>query len=374
MEPKIPAARPSSDESTTGAAAETAAAETASEPTAAEATTDSTEHAGDVIEVPAGVRAPRTTGTTRPRAAAAARTAAAKAMPATKTAPATKATTATRATSPAKTAAKATRAAVPATAPSAGDTPSAEPAPASDAAPVDPVPVRVAAPVEPVDPAPATALTTTTVVAPAPAPLWERLRANPRYAPELLAVAAVQMLGGQVDEHARWLVATYPHATADSIARYAARRYARQAGYVSLAGTLARPWGTLAGLAGYIWVRARLVLLTAAAYGHDPRDPERVPELLVLLGVHPDLPAARTALADVQTGRRSASAGAVPSWLGLAKALATPLSRARRGRPSAFSLPGVRPLAGVIVDVSATEALARRAVTMYRPASGRDRG
>jgi hypothetical protein len=367
MEPKIPAARPSSDESTTGAAAETAATETASVTTAGGAATESTEHPGDVIEVPAEARAPRATGTARSRAAA--RTAAAKAMPATKTTPLAKVTTAARATAPAKTAAKATRAAAAEPA-RAGDAPSAEPAPAS-ATPVDPVSASVAAPVEPIEPAPATAPTTTTAVAPVPPPLWERLRANPRYAPELLAMAAVQLLGGQVDEHARWLTATYPHATADSIARYAARRYARQAGYVALAGALARPGGPVAGLAAYIWVRARLVLLTAAAYGHDPRDPERAPELLVLLGVHPDLPAARAALDVAQMARQSAPAGAARGWFGLAKALAAPLGRVamRCGRSGSFSPPGVRPLAAAVADGSAAAALARRAVAMYRPGS-----
>lgn len=349
MEPKIPAARPSSDEDTTKASGQTTGTETGSAPGAGapsageaatgETTAEPTGQAGGAAEVPTEARAARAAGTARARTGATARIAAIR--PA-KTTPLVKATRTTRATAATKM-------------PVTGATPAAK-MPAAAKATTPAKTVTVAAP----------------ATTPVPAPLWERLRANPRYAPELLAVAAVQVVGAQADEYVRWLTATYPYATGDSIARYVAGRYTRQAGFASLAGTLARPWGALAGLAAYTWVRTRLVLLTAAAYGHDPRDPERVPELLVLLGVHPDLPAARAALVAAQTGRRSAQASGAGGWLGLAKALATPLGRVavRRGRPGALSLPGARPLAGVLVDGSAADALARRAAALYRPNSG----
>ncbi|MEN3305402.1 MAG: hypothetical protein V7603_1604 [Micromonosporaceae bacterium] len=192
-----------------------------------------------------------------------------------------------------------------------------------------------------------------------PTPLWERIKANPRYAPELLACAAVDLLGGQVDGYARWLAATYPHATPDSIARYAAQRYAKRAGYAVLVATLTRPLGGLAEAATLTWAHARLVLLIAAAYGHDPADPKRVPELLVLLGIHPDLPTARAAL----DAAANPTAHAPHGWAGLARGLAAPVSGRRL--PARF-FPGAGVLLGAIVNSARTEAVARRAVTQYR--------
>jgi hypothetical protein len=192
-----------------------------------------------------------------------------------------------------------------------------------------------------------------------PTPLWERIKANPRYAPELLASAAVDLLGGQVDGYARWLAATYPHATPDSIARYAAQRYAKGAGYATLVATLTKPLGGLAEAATLSWAHARLVLLIAAAYGHDPADPQRVPELLVLLGIHPDLSTARAAL----DAAANPTAHAPHGWAGLARGLAAPVSGRRL---PARLFPGAGVLLGAIVNSARTEAVARRAVAQYR--------
>jgi hypothetical protein len=203
---------------------------------------------------------------------------------------------------------------------------------------------------------------------PVPTPLWEKIKASPRYAPELLASAAVDTLGGQVEEYARWLAGTYPHATPDAIARYAAQRYAKGAGYASLAAALSPPWGTLAQGAALIWAHARLVLLIAAAYGHSPTAPERVPELLVLLGVHDDVPTAQAALRAAGT---HPAAGPVSGWSGLARTLAGPLSGL--GLRSRL-LPGAGLLLGAVYSGSATERLARRAIGHYGPRQRREAG
>ncbi len=184
-----------------------------------------------------------------------------------------------------------------------------------------------------------------------PTPVWERIKANPRYAPELLATAAVDTLGTQAGGYARWLAATYPHATPDSIARYVSQRYATRAGYAALAGTLL---GGLAEAAALVWAHARLVLLIAAAYGHDPADPRRVPELLVLLRVHPDLESANTALEGAGAGHT------VSGWL---RVVAVPLGGRRL--PSRL-LPGAGLLLGAITNSATTEGVARRAVAHYR--------
>jgi hypothetical protein len=203
-------------------------------------------------------------------------------------------------------------------------------------------------------------------VAAVPAPLWERLKNTPQYAPELLAIAAVETLGAQVDGYVRWLVGTYPNATADSIARYAIQRCARHAGYLALAGAVTRPWGALAEAAALTWAQARLVLVVAAAYGQSPTDPQRVPELLVLVRAHPDIPTAQAALDAARVAERGGEQPAPArgtGWWRLGGRLSLPL----RGRrlPSRF-FPGAGLLVGVVVNQASTEGLARRATARYR--------
>ena len=75
--------------------------------------------------------------------------------------------------------------------------------------------------------------------------------------------------------------------------------------------------------------RAELVLHVAAAYGRDPRDPARVPELLAVLDL---------------------------------EALAGPTIARLAGR----LLPGAGLVAGVLTDAGALERTGRRAVAYYR--------
>jgi hypothetical protein len=186
--------------------------------------------------------------------------------------------------------------------------------------------------------------------------LWERVRARPAYAPELLALAAVERLGPEADRYSRWVRSTYPAATDDRLAQAAGRRFATQARGTVLASLVG--WG-LGEVAALGWLQARLVLHVAAAYRKDPGDPERAAELLALLRVHPSVETARAALAaagdDGDPPGRSA---------GRVFALGAGGQGARRlaGR----LLPGAGLLVGVLLNGSATESLARRAISFYR--------
>ena len=99
---------------------------------------------------------------------------------------------------------------------------------------------------------------------------------------ERLAALAVAHLGPRAHAWADWLRDTYPTAPPAGIARLAARRAAttgRRLGMFAATG----PLGALLPFPATEWARATLVLRIAAAYGHDPSDPRRVPELLHLL-------------------------------------------------------------------------------------------
>jgi hypothetical protein len=148
-------------------------------------------------------------------------------------------------------------------------------------------PAKAAAPVIPVTPAP-----------PVP-PSWTRLPATPEAVPEWLAHVAVEHFGDQADRYVRWLRDTYPNATPDGLARAAVERLARRGWFTALAGPV--------GLAALLSAEAALVLHVAAAYGQDPRDPARVPELLALI----EPKAAGTVLLGRAAGRLLPGAGAL---------------------------------------------------------------
>jgi hypothetical protein len=154
-----------------------------------------------------------------------------------------------------------------------------------------------------------------------PAPWWTRTPAGPSAVPELLARAAVERLGDSVERDLSWLRDTYPQATPDGLARLVIVRVTGGWRYAALAG----PGGGVALLSA----QARLVLYVAAAYGRDPRDPARVPELLALIR---------------------------PT------ALAVPLVSRLAGR----LLPGAGLVAGALADAGALDSLARRATAYYR--------
>jgi hypothetical protein len=150
----------------------------------------------------------------------------------------------------------------------------------------------------------------------------------------VLAQAAVARYGDEAERYTQWVRATYPTATDERIAHAAARRFVGQARGGVLAGLLVSQLGEFAALT---WLQARMVLHIAAAYRHDPRDPQRAAELLTVLSA---------ARAPVVGGVRAA------------------------GRRLASRLvPAAGLLIGVLANEASTQAVARRAVTLYRPLS-----
>uniref|UniRef100_UPI0038F69D71 hypothetical protein n=1 Tax=Micromonospora chalcea TaxID=1874 RepID=UPI0038F69D71 len=124
-----------------------------------------------------------------------------------------------------------------------------------------------------------------------------QLRDHPGFAPELLALAAVDALGPRAREWVAQVRRAYPEADADGVARLATRRFVRMAGTGGALAAGAGMFAPVAELAAVLWTQANLVLHLAAAYGRDPAHPDRAAELLVLTLVHPDDGTARAALA-----------------------------------------------------------------------------
>ncbi|WP_433295299.1 hypothetical protein ACQP2F_35420 [Actinoplanes sp. CA-030573] len=150
-----------------------------------------------------------------------------------------------------------------------------------------------------------TAIPVTETLAP-PGTLWSRMKSDPQYAPEHLALEAVRRLGPEAARWAERCRVNNPGITCDALAELAVKRFT----------TLARISGSASGASGLpgavldvgvlAWTQSRMVLHVAAAYGHDPVAPERATELLMLQRVHKAAEPARVAL-GVAAGRDRAS-------------------------------------------------------------------
>lgn len=192
-----------------------------------------------------------------------------------------------------------------------------------------------------------------------------RLVDRPAYAPELLALAAVDTLGPAALAWVRRVRAVYPSATPDGLARLATERSVRLGTAGGAASAAAGLFAPLAGLSVLAVSQASLVLRLAAAYGLDPTHPDRAVDLLVLTGVHADDEAARAALAAAQAAEpehllhRSgglALPGSLVAWAGGWLSL----------RLASRVLPGAALVAAVANGSAAAERLAARAVARYR--------
>lgn len=126
-----------------------------------------------------------------------------------------------------------------------------------------------------------------------PERLWERIRAQPDRAPELIALAASERFAGPAQ---RWVevAGTGPDAAALARTKHV-RLSTLEGGALGLGGVF-----TAAADAGaLVWIQARMVFFIAASYGFEPGHPMRPAELLALYGIY-DTPAeAREALDGV---------------------------------------------------------------------------
>ncbi len=126
-----------------------------------------------------------------------------------------------------------------------------------------------------------------------PEPLWQRLRAQPDRAPELIAAAAAERFAGPAT---RWVEIAGPGHSPKSLARTAYGKHIRLARLEGFALGFGGVVTSAANLAGLAWIEARMVFYIAAAYGYDPRHPMRPAELLALWEVYGSPAEARAAL------------------------------------------------------------------------------
>lgn len=205
-----------------------------------------------------------------------------------------------------------------------------------------------------------------------PAKLWDRMREDPQYAPEHLALEAVRRLGPEAARWAERVRAEQPGIPTDALADLAVRRFvnrARLSGAVSGAAGLP---GAVIDVGVLAWTQARMVLHIAAAYGIDPRHTDRATDLLVLQKVHKVAETARLAL-GVAAGRERAGAlfgsgsqpalGRVMIKLGVRLAQMAGVRAAKR--VFAKVVPGAAVILGTWANSSATKDLARRSRELY---------
>ena len=210
-------------------------------------------------------------------------------------------------------------------------------------------------------------------IAAPPGKLWDRMKSDPQYAPEHLALEAVRRLGPQARDWAARSRAAQPDVPADVLAQRAVKRFrnhARLSGAVSGAAGLP---GAVVDVGVLAWTQARMVLHIAAAYGVDPTHPDRATDLLVLQKVHKVAESARIAL-GVAAGRERASAlfarsGGAPLtgvMLRLGVRLAQMAGVRAAKRMVAKVIPGASIALGTWANSSATTALATRSVEIFR--------
>jgi hypothetical protein len=206
-----------------------------------------------------------------------------------------------------------------------------------------------------------------------PGTLWTRMKADPEYAPEHLALEAVRRLGPEARRWAERTRAEQPTLSPDALADLAVRRFtnlARLSGAVS--GATGLP-GAVIDVGVLAWTQARMVLHIAAAYGLDPTAQERATDLLVLQRVHKIAETARLAL-GVAAGRERAArlfdASAVRPLSGVMMKLGLKLAQMAGIRAAkrmfAKVVPGASVILGTWVNSAATKDLARRAREHYR--------
>jgi hypothetical protein len=198
-----------------------------------------------------------------------------------------------------------------------------------------------------------------------PPGLFDRLRADPVRAPELIALAASEWHAPAADAWASRRRRVYGE-DGKTLGRMAKARHAQMARLEGAATGVGGFITFIPDLVGLAWIQSRLVFYVAAAYGFDPRDPMRPAELLVLTGLYPDPQSARAALDGIGTTMAEAYIG---SRLQRDEALAARLLRMvgkRTGRRLAGRLIPFFAIAfNAVANERDTRALADRAIKFY---------
>lgn len=192
---------------------------------------------------------------------------------------------------------------------------------------------------------------------------WARIVADPGHSPELLALAAVQIIGPLAEGWARRTREAYPTATPDALARLAVSQFTRAGSLGSVFAAVAGSYAPLALLGSAALTHAELALHVAAAYGLDPADRARAVDLLVLTRVHPEAADAEAALAAaLEDGERDPGLDAV--WRLGRMAVAQAGGWAALRAVNRF-FPGTSLLVATLTSRGAARALAARAVRHY---------
>lgn len=204
-----------------------------------------------------------------------------------------------------------------------------------------------------------------------PKGLWDRMYADPDYAPEHLAMAAVERLG---PEARRWVAQTRaerPSVTTAELTDLARRRFVKLTRASGAVAGVAGIFGAVADMGFLAWQQARMVLYIAAAHGLDPCHEDRATDLLVLQGMYSAAETARAAL-RVARGRAPARAvlerhgGTVPRvMLRLTMKLARMAGQRVLRRLANKVVPGAAIIFGAIGNARATDGLAGRAAHLY---------
>jgi hypothetical protein len=195
---------------------------------------------------------------------------------------------------------------------------------------------------------------------------WAKIVSDPGHTPELLALAAIQIIGPRAQEWADRIASAYPTATPDGRARLAVRQFTRFGGLSTVCAAVAGSYAPLALLGTTAVTHADLVLHIAAAYGLDPTDERRAADLLVLTKVHPSRAEAESALATArQPAYEDEDGGAVDAAWRLGRMLATQAGGWTMVRTLNRYFPGSSLLAAVLTSRSSSTALAARAQRFY---------
>jgi hypothetical protein len=129
-----------------------------------------------------------------------------------------------------------------------------------------------------------------------PGTIWQRLRAEPDRAPEIIALAAAERFGPHA---ANWVAKQGPHHQPADLAHLAVKRHVRmsriEGGALGVGGIVT----TAPDLIALVTLQARMVFFVAAAMGYDPHHPMRPAELLALQGVYQTPAEARKGLDGV---------------------------------------------------------------------------
>jgi hypothetical protein len=198
-----------------------------------------------------------------------------------------------------------------------------------------------------------------------PGSLWQRLRAEPERAPEIIALAAAERFGPRAE---RWVAVAGPGHEPAALAQTAVKKHVRIARAEGAAFGIGGVATTAADLVALTWLQSRMVFYVAAAMGYDPRHPMRPAELLALQGVYQTPQAAREGLDGVG---QSMAAALVSAKLekGRDEAIAARLvkyaTKRMAKRYAGRLVPLIGAPIGAIQNAGATKDLGRRTLEFY---------